>query len=90
MTLEELLHLLVIADDVEIEQPLEVLENEPLLQTFAAFVEPVSKVADAQTSMLVNVSERLADGADQFANLAPLRLRERTHAVEKIGVELRL
>lgn len=88
--LEKLPHVVVTSHDVEIKQPLGVLEDESLLQPFATFVEAVSKVAHAKAAVLVDISERLANRADQLANLLALRLGERAQRVEKIGIEISL
>lgn len=88
--LEELPHVVVIPDDVEIKQPLGVLEDEPLFQTFAALVEAVPKIAQAQAAMLVDLSEGLANPTDQLAKFLAFRLGQRTQKAEKTGIEISL
>lgn len=87
---EKLPHVVVIPDDVEIKQPVGVLEDEPLFQTFAAFVEPVSKVTHAKAAVLVDLSEGLANSTNQLADFLALRLGKHAQKVEKARIEISL
>jgi hypothetical protein len=75
--LQELLHRVVIAAHVEIEHSLRVLEDEPLLQPVAAFIEAMSEIAYTEPAVRMDASERLAHRPDQLPDLVPLRPGER-------------
>lgn len=88
MPFQKIPHLVVISHDVEIKQPFGVLEDEPLFQSFAAFVKAVPKIAHAKAAVFVDLAERLTNCADQRADFLAFRLRKRTQRIEQVGIEI--
>ncbi|MEO7318380.1 MAG: hypothetical protein ABIZ56_05275 [Chthoniobacteraceae bacterium] len=80
MRFEESLHVVVVADHMEVEQPVISREGQALGEPVAAFIETFSEGVDAGSAMRMRIAKGISHRLDQFADLFPLRLRESTQS----------
>jgi len=89
MPFEETLYLVMAADGMKIEAlGVDAFKNEAGFQPFAALVESVAEITDAESPVMVRHAELIANPLDDLPQRFPLHRRERAEGIEKIGVEI--
>jgi hypothetical protein len=90
MRAQEALHLVMIANHVEIKQPARCGEDQSLIQSSTAFVETTSQSANSRSAVRVRITKRGADVFDQVSDFFALGLGEPSQVGEQVRIKLYL